>query len=398
MCLAIKMQTEILLSTIEEGSIRPSFFELFLMDKMSSMVKPAIRHIFYSASLQSTDPDIMLSAFETLYSFIYSIVEGMCLFAEGNNASLMEGIYGYQRARPNPIDNNTNVSSATQYLPLTQNQKVFSLLYFIIMPRMLSVLKAIRSLASYLDRRDQRIDEENSRNDMSSSSFIVRLLKRLIQGVLSVHRKALKYGVQLIAHILPHLLALESMTTTVFYILYLLKIVPQHHPLFALLNMELVKKTSLSAMNVGVTTVPSTGAASTTASIQPSTLSSAISSSRGWHLTAIVGVMFALRAADWMVNTDHSADHINNRLGLVAKPPPPPKPLKVARGGVIPLQDGRLCSLCGKIRTNPCAASSGYVFCYICILDFVRDNGKCPVTHLPCLERDLIRLFENPEA
>lgn len=355
------------------------------------MIRPAIRHIFYSMSLESTDPELMMSAFDSLYNFVFNVVEAMCLYSHGS-ASLMEGIYGYRRMRLNPEEgsneNNDNEKS-NHYLSITANQKALSMLYFIVMPRILSILKIIRDFTQYLEQRDERIDEENSREDFSNSSVIVRLLKKLLRGVQTLQRKIFKYGVKAVSTILPHLLAFESMASTLFYILYLLKLTPYHHPLFAVLNMELVKdRHQMSTTSAALSTMPAPASSS-----QP--IATSVQSNRSWHLTAVLGIMFTLRAVDWMVNSDHTSEHINNRLGLVGKPPPPPKALKVARGGVIPLQDRRLCSLCGKIRTNPCAASSGYVFCYLCILNHVRDHGVCPVTHLPCLEKDLVRLFET---
>ena len=34
-----------------------------------------------------------------------------------------------------------------------------------------------------------------------------------------------------------------------------------------------------------------------------------------------------------------------------------------------------------------------YVFCYLCILGYLRDNRKCPVTCIPSTEQQLVKLF-----
>ena len=42
---------------------------------------------------------------------------------------------------------------------------------------------------------------------------------------------------------------------------------------------------------------------------------------------------------------------------------------------------GRRCPLCSKKMTNPAViSSSGHVFCYVCVSNFVRENRKCPLT------------------
>ena len=55
------------------------------------------------------------------------------------------------------------------------------------------------------------------------------------------------------------------------------------------------------------------------------------------------------------------------------------------------------CPICRTKRKNETLVpSSGYVFCYKCIISHLRSedsNGACPVTGLPVREDDLIRLF-----
>jgi peroxin-12 len=38
---------------------------------------------------------------------------------------------------------------------------------------------------------------------------------------------------------------------------------------------------------------------------------------------------------------------------------------------------------------------SGYVFCFPCILRYLRENQKCPVTNLPAKPLDIVRLYDN---
>ena len=39
-----------------------------------------------------------------------------------------------------------------------------------------------------------------------------------------------------------------------------------------------------------------------------------------------------------------------------------------------------------------------YVFCYLCILGYLRDHRQCPVTCIPSTEQQLIKLFTQQTA
>lgn len=70
---------------------------------------------------------------------------------------------------------------------------------------------------------------------------------------------------------------------------------------------------------------------------------------------------------------------------------PAPSPPKVPN---ITQQYKGICPLCRKPHRIPTVLMvSGYVFCYQCILSEIRTKKKCPVTHYPVKEDDLIRLY-----
>mmetsp|Transcript_24592 Transcript_24592/g.52238 ORF Transcript_24592/g.52238 Transcript_24592/m.52238 type:complete len:655 (+) Transcript_24592:180-2144(+) len=53
------------------------------------------------------------------------------------------------------------------------------------------------------------------------------------------------------------------------------------------------------------------------------------------------------------------------------------------------------CPICHEPRINPTASTSGYVFCYKCLITHLRNEGEyCPVTGMPCEESRVVRLFE----
>jgi peroxin-12 len=68
-------------------------------------------------------------------------------------------------------------------------------------------------------------------------------------------------------------------------------------------------------------------------------------------------------------------------------PPPPPWP---SRG-----QSHDHCPICRKQRVLPTASTSGFVYCFQCILPHVQRHGTCPVTGVACPEERLVRLYEQ---
>jgi hypothetical protein len=74
-------------------------------------------------------------------------------------------------------------------------------------------------------------------------------------------------------------------------------------------------------------------------------------------------------------------------------PPPPLPPNLIDEMG--PSVDKWSCPICKETRINPTAATSGYVYCYKCIVSHIRNVGEyCPMTGMPCSERRVMRLFE----
>ncbi|KAL7466581.1 hypothetical protein ACHAXS_006875 [Conticribra weissflogii] len=53
------------------------------------------------------------------------------------------------------------------------------------------------------------------------------------------------------------------------------------------------------------------------------------------------------------------------------------------------------CPICHEPCINPTASTSGYVFCYKCLVMHLRNEGEyCPITGMPCAESRVVRLFE----
>lgn len=52
----------------------------------------------------------------------------------------------------------------------------------------------------------------------------------------------------------------------------------------------------------------------------------------------------------------------------------------------------RSCMLCLSPMTNPAAANCGHIFCWTCIVDWIRDHPECPLCRQLCFEQNLLPL------
>ncbi|KAL3808074.1 hypothetical protein ACHAXA_006627 [Cyclostephanos tholiformis] len=74
--------------------------------------------------------------------------------------------------------------------------------------------------------------------------------------------------------------------------------------------------------------------------------------------------------------------------------PPPPMPPNLIEG-IVQSNDKWSCPICQEPRINPTASTSGYVYCYKCLVSHIRNVGDyCPMTGTPCWEDGVVRLFE----
>jgi len=87
----------------------------------------------------------------------------------------------------------------------------------------------------------------------------------------------------------------------------------------------------------------------------------------------------------------------DNRVGTESRPiPPPPEPLKRSADGLEIPADKSVCPICKNPRTNPALlASSGYVFCYPCIFNYVKEYEQCPITRQPSETDQVRKIYET---
>lgn len=107
---------------------------------------------------------------------------------------------------------------------------------------------------------------------------------------------------------------------------------------------------------------------------------------------------FGYRSVEWFyaVPHAHAAALAAGRTQLEwtgRVPPPPPAAPPLARGVTLPA-DSAACPLCGRARRLPAVlAASGYAFCFPCIVRYVRQYHRCPLTGVPAQESQILRLY-----
>ncbi|XP_059828961.1 peroxisome assembly protein 12 [Hypanus sabinus] len=106
-----------------------------------------------------------------------------------------------------------------------------------------------------------------------------------------------------------------------------------------------------------------------------------------------VGIFF-LQFLEWWYSSENQ-DTIKSLSSLPT--PPPPVHFDRLTNDTLPKMK-TICPICNKARINDTAlATSGYVYCYRCIYNYVKRQQRCPVTSYPSELQHLVKLY-SPEA
>jgi len=109
----------------------------------------------------------------------------------------------------------------------------------------------------------------------------------------------------------------------------------------------------------------------------------------GLELTA-----FSLQFIDYWYSREVTPTSITGNVAITSTPQAPKTDQNGQNGQKG--QSGDKCPLCrSPIQTATLHSISGYVFCYRCIIEYLRGNGQCPLTGLPANTGQLIRIFQQ---
>eukprot|EP01038_Epipyxis_sp_PR26KG_P013857 gene13857-18584_t len=425
-------RNELLLALINERATTPSYFELYLLDKIESVVLPSMRHV-YTTIVNQYDLPFIAEHFDNLYMLLRLVITWRVLSLK--DATFFEDMCGMKRVG---ISQDGFVSKLTSY------QKIFSAIYISCLPRLLMLLKEYAM--KIRERSRQRILQQNHINSLVPSSLSLnnyhynrRISNNNSKNIFQVIKSKCKdiwcqFEDFFAERLLPSLLIIGESSITANHLLYICNKSRYYHPVFACLGIVIIKSKYYNQMNGkskyllnddyfiddwidklfnrnnisqdnGETQNPTISLVNndimeslTNNNNNLNENKSSISSPAGISTIIIMSLLLSVRIADWFYRQDLSSDNIANRLAEPIKLPPPPNPLPVQRGGIIPPVNTTLCPICRKKRINSCVIRSGYVFCYLCILPILRDDHACPITGLQCNEDDIIRLYENGDS
>ena len=306
---------------------------------------------------------------------------------QASQSSPIESLYGLKR-----VSNNGNPSFDNG---LSTTQKAASFAYLIILPRIMVHLreaaKRTREATANTNNNAVRPGEQNSLNSLAlpdsnsnaSAQDFWLSVPSSVNSILAAGTHLQEQCKQFLAHSFPYLEFAGDMSVLVYQLMYVCGKSRFHHPLFALFGMSLEKRNT-NATRLARNEAPAGDAQAS--SVYPN-----------WPVVIVLSLVLAVRAAEYLQHNSNNleASSLSARLEIPLPIPPVPKAANIGRGCVVPPIDASLCALCAKPRINSCASNSGYVFCYMCILPYVREHSVCPVTGLYCAETGIIRLFED---
>lgn len=363
-------------------TLRTVFNFLTFLTGRNKLVKPAVRHIarFIAHAYQLSFLD---ESFEEWYLVCMSVVQYRCL--SSHQSSFMEHCYGLRR-RNLGVAEGIDQSRESMELYLSSFQKLCSVAYITMVPYFIKTLKDYAA-STYLAsdrisaRQSIRASAMGPHHSMSSTNgshltTFTRYLSSFAERMTSWMRYLLNRS-------LPYAELALDLSRVAYQFLYLTKQSQYHDTIFALLHMRLEKSGRSSVVDVDAS-----GGDSTTS----------VPAGRGISsMHIIMAIIISLRVTEYVHNYTQSPEHqsqsLSARLAEPVKLPSVPARPPSAQGCLNPPRDHSLCVLCNERRRDPCACSSGYVFCYLCILQYVREHGRCPITAMPCKEEEIIKLY-----
>ncbi|KAI9140735.1 Pex12 amino terminal region-domain-containing protein [Paraphysoderma sedebokerense] len=371
---------------------RPTLFELVAQDKMSDLLKPALRFVLVVYAQRYPRYLLRLVNYhDEFYALLMWIIEGHYLKEYGGSFS--EYFYGLKRSRSVKIGRSDK---------LTRGDKVRSLLALVALPYAKGKLDELYenvsggAAAAIFGQSVEDTDETGSEGPENESIYVrtqeVSFQRRWLKFMSRLKTKSKK----LFKITYPWINAAFHGSKLLYQIGYLYNLTDYWTPWLHLLRIE-VKRMSWEDYREMYQK-----------QLQSGTSSAAPSSSRRFFLLTLLskGIdflkillpmsLFFFKFLEWWYNTDYSRQQ--KRQEPIPKPPElaPPHP----KGLPLPQSDNTTsatCPICQKPVTNPTATTSGYVFCYPCIFKYVEKENKCPVTWESCTVEELRRLYDDAE-
>ncbi len=341
------------MDTARASPLRPSFFELVATEQLAESLRPALRFALEVLSPRHRALRWLAHNVDEVYVALAAALELASLRRDA--ALISEGFYSLRRA-----------SSYRDATLLPPRAVLSSLFWGVAVPYL-----RIKLDNTHVELRDTPISAPplSFRGIPTRLPLLVRVLLALRRILISQNSR------RLFLRLHPIVMGVADSASLVCKLGYLLELVPYFSPAMAMQRLVLRRLTPSEAM--GPILPPAK-----TYTQRALRVSDAVA-------TGVKYAAFAALVAYRFLEYYHQAE---DEVPAVQTPvPPPPQPLRP----VVNVPDSPDdCPLCRKRRVTPAALSkSGYVFCYECILKYVREFNKCPVTNIRAERSHICRVY-----
>ncbi|XP_068946062.1 peroxisome assembly protein 12 [Petaurus breviceps papuanus] len=344
---------------------RPSIFEVVAQDSLMAAVRPALQHV--AKVLAESNParyGFVWRWFDEIFTFLDLLLQQHYLSKA--SASFSENFYSLKRIVMGDPRGLQRLASAG--LPKKQLWK--SLLFLVLLPYLkVKLEKLVSSL---------REEDEYSIHTPSSC------WKRFYRAFLAAY---------------PFVTMAWEGWFLIHQLRYILGKAQHHSPLLSLAGVRL-GRLSAEDMRALEKTLAGAGMQQPATSIREKVQSAIKKAVGGLALSVSTGLsvgVFFLQFLDWW----YSSENQESIKSLTALPtPPPPVHLDYNSDSSLLPKLKSVCPLCRKTRVNDTAlATSGYVFCYRCVYNYVRSHQTCPITGYATEVQHLVKLYSaySPE-
>ncbi|KAI6661903.1 hypothetical protein LOD99_9674 [Oopsacas minuta] len=329
---------------------RPTIFELIAQDGMQQCLKPAFK--FVSRNLTENYPQRLSNLF-SYFDEIYLIFD---LFLQGHhiatyNASFGEHFYGLQRCfSPNLLDTYLRDTSVTKETVLNIRGKFLSLISLCLVPY----------IYDKLEQKFLIIQEKESNFEILTSKE---------ENFLKIFRYSS---------------AILQIISIIFKISYLTRKTEFFN---FILFLQSLKISRILESDQSDSSLPYFSQFSTRTNLRNFILIPfGAANLIGYSFSHILpfGAFLVKFLQHWYAHHDKGIFEIfKTRLPI---PPPPPKAHT----------DSTKCPICNQDMHNPSVVlPSGWVYCYQCITNQIRSEGKCPCSGLAASIDDVVRIYSG---
>lgn len=325
--------------SLSGDSTRPSFFEVVAHQRLMEGLKPALKAVlqFISERYPSALP-LLQYGDEVYYSLLY-LLESQYLSAF--DSSFSENFFGLLRVR-----RNETIS------PIQDIDRRNSLLALVTFPYLRDVLHVYY----------QRLKGDDVAFDPSSATKTVKFWFVMVYPYVNVTYEALGF---------------------VYYLGYLFEATGFDSPLMHFLKLQLRRCTATDHSVFQQR-------AAALARERQSPLSSLLQSLVNYTKYSFLLGILVFKFLEWWYASE---DRIHGSEKLPV-PNPPVSAGRAAEGVKVP-QNKSLCAICRRNRMNPACIGSGYVFCYVCVFNYVSQYERCPVTHSKSSVDQVRRIYDE---